>query len=129
MVRFWLNSAEQRIDHPENTAAEHSSVLHSLQTKNCALEYKAEDAENHNRRNNLCIVGLAESVEGPHPVEFAKNLLRTLLPAAPFSPFCAMVRAHRISPILGPPGAPPRTFILKFLNFRERGEALRVARV
>lgn len=105
-----------------------SSDLRTLHTKIRALEYKAEDTENRNRRNNLGIVGLAEGAEG-HLTGFVEQLLRILLPSAQFSPFYAVERAHRIPPKPGPLGAPPCTFILKFLNFRDRNEVLRAVRM
>lgn len=106
----------------------HNTDLRTLHTKIRALKYKTEDAENCNRRNNLHIVGLAEGVEVPHP-EFVETLLRTLLPSAQFSPFYAVERAHSIPPKTSRQGSPPRTFILKFLNFRDRDKVLRAARL
>lgn len=106
----------------EDTVESQSPDLRTLQTKIRALEYKAEDAENGNMRNNLHIVGLAEWVDGLQLTEFVEKLLRTLLPAAQFSPFFyAVERAHHILPKPGPQGAPS----LKFLNFRDRDEVLR----
>lgn len=129
IMRSRLSSAEQHLSHVEDTVEVHNADLRTLHTKIRALEYKAEDAKNRNKRNILRIVGMAEGVEGPHPTEFVEKLLRTLLPSAQFSPFYVVERAHRIPPKPGPQGSPPRTFILKFLNFRDRDEVLRVARV
>lgn len=53
-----INAAEQRISHVEDTVKGHNTDLHMLHTKIRALEYKAEDAENRNRRNNLRIVDM-----------------------------------------------------------------------
>lgn len=58
-LRSRVAETEQRVSNTEDTVAEHSAALHSLQTKVKALEYRAEDAENRNRCNNLRIVGLA----------------------------------------------------------------------
>lgn len=63
-------SSERRLGQAEDTVSQHTTALRSLQTKIWALEYKAEDAENHNRKNNLRIVGLAEGAEGPNPTFF-----------------------------------------------------------
>lgn len=93
-----------------------------------ALEYRAEDAENRNRRNNLRIVGLPEGAEGGDPTSFIEGLLRDLLPEARWSSYFTVERAHRIPPKPGPPGSPPRTFILCLLNFRDRDEVLRASR-
>lgn len=87
-----------------------------------ALEYRAEDAENRSRRNNIHIVGLLEGVEGHNPMAFIEDMLRALLPAAQLSPH------FMVPPRPGPDGAPPRTFILLLMNFRDRDELLRAAR-
>lgn len=101
-MRTRLSSAEQHLSQTEDTVAEHTSSLRSLQTKIRALEYRNEDVENRNRRNNLRIVGLAEGVEGPHPTEFVEQLLSTLLTRAQFPP--SMLWKGRIAslPNLGP---------------------------
>lgn len=57
--RSRVTETQQRVSLAADTVAEHSSALCSLQTKLKALEYKVDDAENHSRRNNLLIVGLA----------------------------------------------------------------------
>lgn len=80
------------------------STLSSLKVK--ALEYREEDAENRNRRNNLCIIGLAEGMEGNHPTTFVKDLLRSLLPDACLSPQYVVERAHSVPPKPGPHGDP-----------------------
>lgn len=73
---FRLSSVEQYLGHTEDMVAEHTTALCFLQTKVRALENKAEDAENCNHRNNLCIMGLAESAEGPKPMIFVEELFR-----------------------------------------------------
>lgn len=57
-----VSEGEQRVGQAEDTVTEHTTAISSLQTKLCALKYKAKDTENWNRRNNLRIVGLAEGV-------------------------------------------------------------------
>lgn len=58
--RGHLTEAEQHIGDTEDTARDHTTELHTLRTKVKSLEFKAEDAENHNRRNNLRIIGVPE---------------------------------------------------------------------
>lgn len=50
------------------------------------------------------------------------------LPEARWSPYYTVERTHRIPPKPGPPWIPPRTFILRLLNFRDRDEVLRASR-
>lgn len=119
-----MTETEQRVSTTEDEVMEHSSALHTLQTKTKALEYRAEDAENRNRRSNLCIVGLAEGMKGNHPTTFIEYLLHSLLPDARLSPQYVVKRAHRVPPKPGSPGTPPQTFILRVLNFQDRDEIL-----
>lgn len=126
--RHRLTETEHRIGAAEDTLHDHTATLHTLKTKVKALELRAEDAENRNRRNNLRVVGLPEGVEGSDPTAFTENLLRSLLPQAQFSPFFVVERAHRMPASRGAPGAPPRTFIFRLLNFRDRDLVLREAR-
>lgn len=74
------------------------------------------------------LVGLAEGAEGNNPTGFVEDMLRNLLPDARLSPHYTVERAHRIPPRPGPPGAPPRTFILRLLNFQDRDEILHASR-
>lgn len=98
MDRTRVADTEQRISNTEDTVTEHGVALHIFQTKVKALEYRAEDAKNRNRRNNLRIVGLAEGSEGANPTCFLEDMLRNLLPDAYLSPHYAVERAHRIPP-------------------------------
>lgn len=123
-----LSSAELCGGH-NVTVTEHSSALYAIRTKIKALEYKVDNAENSNRRNNLRIVGLTEGVEGLNPTMFVEDLLRTLLPNAHFSPYYTVEKAHHVPPKPGPVGSPPHTFILCLLNFRDRDKVLRAARM
>lgn len=63
-IRSRVAETEQRLSTSEDTIAEHGASLRTLQTKVKALEYRAEDAENRKRRNNLRIVGLPEGQRG-----------------------------------------------------------------
>lgn len=123
-----LSESERRIGDTEDILREHGASLRTLQLKMKAVETRAEDQENRNRRNNLRMVGLPESAEGRDPAAYTEKLLRELLPQAPFSPYFAVERAHRMPSVRGPPGAPPRTFIFRLLNFRDRDLVLREAR-
>lgn len=73
----------------EDTLTEHTTANCSFQTKLRALEYKVEDAEIRNRRNNLRNVGLAEGAEGANPTVFVEDLLCNLLPDVHFPPYYA----------------------------------------
>lgn len=68
----------------EHTLRGHNADLHTLKAKVKALESRAEDAENHNRRKNLYILGLPEGVKGSNPTAFTEELLPKLPPNAIF---------------------------------------------
>lgn len=119
----WFTETERRVGEVEDTLQTYGVSLCTLQTEMKSLEACAEDAENRNRRNNLRIVGLPEGMEGKDTTTFTEHLLCTLLPDARFSDFFVVERARRM-----PTTAPPWTFILKLLNFRDRDVVLREAR-
>lgn len=123
-----MAEVEQRVSGTEDTVRDHSGDLHTLKARVKALESRAEDAENRNRRSNLRIVGLPEGAEGMDPTAFTERLLKDLLPGARFSPFFTIERAHRMPATRGPQGSPPRTFIFKMLHFKDRDMILREAR-
>lgn len=100
--RTRLMEVERRVGNTQDVLRDHSSSLWTLTTKVKALEYHAEDAENRNWSNNLCIIGLPEGSENPDPAAFTERLLRQLFPQAAFSPFFAVERAHRMAAARGP---------------------------
>lgn len=121
-LRSRVAETEQRVSNTKDTVAEHSAVLRSLQINVKSLEYRAEDAENRNRRNNLRIVDLAEGADGNNPTCFVEDMLRNLLPDARLSPHYVVEWAHRIPPKPVPLGAPPE---LSFSNSSISGTGMR----
>lgn len=73
-------------------------------------------------------MSLVQKAEDPDPSGFTERLLRQLFPQMAFFPFFAVERAHRMPAARGPLGAPPRTFILRLLNYRDRDAVLRESR-
>lgn len=63
---------------------------------------RADDMENHLRRNNICIVGLPEKTEGRDPTTFVAGWLLEVFGKEAFPPFFIVERAHRT------PGRPPK---------------------
>lgn len=92
-LRSRVAETKHRVSKNEDTVVEHRAALRTLQTKVKALEYRAEDAENRNRCNNLRIVGLPEGVEGNNPTGFVEGMLHDLLPDARLSPQYVVERA------------------------------------
>lgn len=52
-LRSLVSETEHRVSATEDKVSEHSFTLCTIQSKIKALEYKVDDAENRNRRNNL----------------------------------------------------------------------------
>lgn len=127
-IRTHVSEFERHTGGSEHLLHDHMAALHTLKTKVKSLKSRAEDAENRNRRNNLRIVGLPEGAEGPDPMAFTEHLLCSLLLQAQFSAYFVVERAHRMPAAKGPPEGPPRTFILKLLNFCDRNLVLREAK-
>lgn len=73
-------------------------------------------------------MGLPERSEGADPPTFLENLLTKTLVREAFSSTFVVERAPRLSAKPSPNGTPPRTFIAKFLNYRDRDTILRLTR-
>lgn len=99
-----------------------------LQTDNDKLRAKVTDLEGRNRRSNLRLVGLPESIEGPQPSKFFAQLLQEvfgheLLPSLP-----ELDRAHRSLAPKPRPGAKPRPVLICFHRFQQKELIMREAR-
>lgn len=78
----------------EDATHSHGTQLPELQDMVRALQHRAEDAEDRQRRNNIRVVGLPEGTEGSHPVTFAENLFKQLLSVTDLPPTYFVERAH-----------------------------------
>lgn len=118
---------ERRVSGTGDIQREYCADLQILKSKVKILEARAGDAENRNRLNNLRVLGLPEGAESSDPMAFMEHLLPSLLPKANFSPHFSIERSHGMPATRGPQGAPPHTFIVKLLHYRDRDTVLRVA--
>lgn len=71
---------------------------------------------------------MPEGAEDDHPPEFAENFLKDLLGLPSVSATYVVERAHRVPTGRQIAGAPPRAYLVKFLNFRDRDCILSEAR-
>lgn len=109
----------------KDTVVEHAASIPTLQTSGpWNIKWTAQRTGGTTSR----LWAIPEGAEGKNPTVFVEDLLKSFLPAAQFSPFFTVERAHRIPPVPGPPGSNPRTLIFQMLNFRDRDEVLREAR-
>lgn len=103
-----------------------SQQITSLEKEVRNLQRHTEDLENRNRRNNLRIYGLPESLEGEDPVSFFSSFLPKLLDMPSSTSLCIQ-RAHRLGPRPSLSASPsrPRGVILLFLKFTDLLAVLR----
>lgn len=77
------------------------------------LMARVDDLENRSRRNNVRMVGIPEKVEGVNPTEYFESWLHNTFGKDILSPLFAVERAHRVPMRPLPPGAPPRSVLVK----------------
>lgn len=93
-----------------------------------AITAKTEDLEACSRRNNLRLMGIAESTQTGNMEHYVETLLINLLGRDNFSGVFIVERAHRSLAPPPPPAGRPRPIIAKILSYRDRDAALRKAR-
>lgn len=123
----------QRITSLETCAESDDQRLSALETKcatladsNMKLLQKMTDLESRNRRNNIRIVGLPESIEGPRPTNFFSELLVVLLGEETLGSPPELDRAHRS--LAAPPGSRPRPVIIRLHRYQTKDLIIREAR-
>lgn len=95
-----------------------------------SLQAKISDLEGRSRRNNIRIYGIPENAEGTSMVCFVENLIQSELGDIMIS--CAdkslgIERAHRSLGPQPPPGAPPRSTVVRFSRFIVKEKVLQAA--
>lgn len=118
--------AELRVSTVEDGHTELQKSVHTLKERNKALEEKVVDMETRSRLNNLRLVGLPEGAEGPDPCLFLEAWIPEALDMPPLRSPIVMERAHRIGP-RRENDAPPRTLIVRFLNYKQKMDVIRAA--
>lgn len=99
-----------------------------LAANNAKLQAKTADLEARSRRNNIRIVGLLESIEGPQPAAFFSNLLPQLLGEETLPTPPELDCAHRSLTVKLKQGEKPRPVIIRFHNYRTKEKVIREAR-
>lgn len=135
LLRQDLSKVRDRVTETEARISTVEDILHPLQhtTEDMQrqiqqLHSHQDDLENRSHRCNLRFIGLPERIEGKDPAEYLENLLIITYGREAFSVVFAVERAHRIPAKPPPTGAPPRTLIAKFLNFKDRDKIMRLTR-
>lgn len=122
-----VSQAELRISSAEDDVASLRTKLHTLEAKHKTLEDKVLDLEARSRRNNLRLVGLPEGAEGRDPCSFLEKWIPEALNKVALQSSVVLERAHRIGP-LRDNKTPPRTLIMKFLNYKDKLAVTEAAR-
>lgn len=135
LVQAAVSDHGPRITSLESNADDLSERIHSLEavcadlTENYAkLKAKTADLEGRSRRNNIRIIGLPESVEGPRPTVFFSEMLseimgEQILPSPP-----ELDRAHRALVAKMKQGGRPRAVIVRFHRYQIKDAVIREAR-
>lgn len=128
-----VKEAEERISGAEDEIVQLNARANSVELQVKKLMDKVDDMENRNRRNNLRLVGLPEREEGADAGAFLEDFIPKIL-EMDSSTTLVIERAHRVGPQRNMELrntrriTPPRTLIIKFLNFKQKEQVLRMAR-
>lgn len=135
VVQATVSNHGQRITSLESNADSLGERLITLEatcselaTSNTKLKAKAADLEARSRRNNIRIIGLPKSIEGPQPTTFFSDLLFQLLGEPTLSTPPELDRAHRALIAKSKQGEKSRPVIIQFHNFQIKEKVIREAR-
>lgn len=140
---------ELRLDKMQTTITEHGQRMDSLEShaelqaqriqaleercvaladNNAKLTAKTIDLESRSRRNNIRIIGLPESIEGPRPTSFFAELLAEVLGDQILQSPPELDRAHRTLNAKPQPGSRPRPVIIRLHRYQTKELIIREAR-
>lgn len=122
-----LTDTEERIGATEDRGMQHERVLSYLLRREANLALKCDDMENRLRRNNIRLYGIPEGAEKDDMMTFVTDFLENSLELQEGTDI-KLERAHRA---LGPKpkdaAAPPRSIIVRFLDFKVKQTVLQQA--
>lgn len=114
-IQSTINDHGERIDSIEVNATlvdqrlqQLEGAYTALQKDNDLLKQKVADLEGRSRRQNIRIIGLPESIEGPRPSAFFSQLLIDVLGPEVLTSPPEIDRAHRSLAPKPAPGGKPR---------------------
>lgn len=148
-IKTAISTLEEKIDRIQTTLSDHTHKIVSLESSanvldervvaleaacatltesNAKLQDKVVDLESRSRRNNIRIVGLPESLEGPRPSVFSAQALvdilgEDILPSPP-----EIDRAHRALTSKPAAGKKPRPVIIRLHRYLQKELIIREAR-
>lgn len=113
-----VEEAEQRIAEIEEWDTEVKEALALMMESQETLRAKLTELEARSRRNNLRIHGVPEGSEGPDLIEFVTKLIRAQIGPPVAETNLGIQRCHRALAPKPQEGAPPRSLVLCFLEYR-----------
>ena len=99
-----------------------------LTESNAKLLAKVSDLESRSRRNNIRVVGVPESVEGPRPTAFFADLLMEVFGEGVLDSPPECDRAHRTLSVKPKPGQRARPVIIRLHRYQVKERIIREAR-
>lgn len=128
-----MTEAEERISGAEDEIVQLKTRADLLETQVKSMLDKVDDLECRNWRNNLRLVSLPEKKEGMDICAFLEKWLPEILELDSSHISFIIEKVHRIpSSSQGrrrqDGNGPPRTIIMKFLNFKQTEQVLKAAR-
>lgn len=121
-----MDEAERRVSTAEDQQAKHERMISYLLHRETNLANKCDDLENRLRRNNIRLYGIPEQSEKDDMIGFVVNFLKSALKLQEGLEI-RVERAHRA---LGPKPrgtAPPRSIIIRFVDFQVKQVVLQQA--
>lgn len=99
-----------------------------LTESNAKLLAKVTDLESRSRRNNIRVVGIPESVEGPRPTAFFADMLKEVFGEDVLDSPPECDRAHRTLSEKPKPGQRARPVIVRLHRYQVKEKIIREAR-
>lgn len=143
-----ISTLKAKLDHVHTTVSDHTQRIGSLEVNanlqderlsklesscatlgdsNAKLSAKVGDLESWSRRNNIRVVGVSESVEGPRPTTFAELLMEVFgCGVLESPPECD--RAHRMLSEKPKQGQRARTVIIRLHRYQVKEKIIHEAR-
>lgn len=123
-----ISSLELATDDLSQRVVDLENICSSLRDENTKLKAKVIDLENRSRRQNVRILGLAESTESGRPTEFFSQLLQDLYGKETLPSLPEIDRAHRSLAPKPATGEQPRPVILRLHRYQMKELLIREAR-
>ncbi|XP_075425492.1 uncharacterized protein LOC142465416 [Ascaphus truei] len=119
------DTLEKKADATTTAVTQNQDQISLMNEKIRFLEYKVEDAENRDRRCNIRLRGVPETILDPE--DFTNSWLEHIFPDKPESEI-RLDRCHRALRSKPQKGDPPRDIVARFHHYRTKEEVCRLAR-